>query len=116
MLASILPGAPIQSRALGPENRTRHVGNLAMFAIDIDSLRPLADFKHDADALIGILKSMPRQKGFDEITMPGERSGRTETARRKTGIPIPAKLWAELEGIAKAHGIRMPAQLSAPAA
>lgn len=112
MLASILPGAPIQSRALGPENRTRHVGNLAMFVIDIDSMRPLADFKHDADALITILKSLPRQKGFDEITMPGERSGRTEAARRKNGIPIPAKLWADLERIAKAHGVAIPAQLA----
>jgi ureidoglycolate dehydrogenase (NAD+) len=108
MLASILAAAPIQSRALGPENRTRHVANLAMLAIDIASFRPLADFAKDADALVAILKSMPRRAGFDEITMPGERSDRTEALRRKNGIPIPAKLWAELERIAKAHVVKMP--------
>ena len=41
--------------------------------------------------------------------MPGERSQRTEAKRRKNGIPIPAKLWEELEGIAKANTVRMPA-------
>jgi ureidoglycolate dehydrogenase (NAD+) len=109
MLVSILGAAPIQSRALGPEQRTRHVGNLAMLAIDIDTFRPLADFENDADALVAVLKSLPRQAGFDEVTMPGERSNRTETARRKNGIPIPAKLWEELEGIAKTYAVKMPA-------
>jgi ureidoglycolate dehydrogenase (NAD+) len=109
MLASILASAPIQSRALGPEQRSRHVANLAMLAIDIASFRPLADFENDADALVAILKAMPRQAGFDEITMPGERSNRTEAARKKSGIPIPAKLWEELQGIAKTFAVKMPA-------
>jgi ureidoglycolate dehydrogenase (NAD+) len=109
MLTSILAAAPIQARALGPEKRTRHVANLAMLAIDISAFRPLGDFTKDADGLIGILKALPRQAGFDEITMPGERSSRTEIARRKSGIPIPAKLWEELEGMAKANAVKMPA-------
>ena len=47
--------------------------------------------------------------------MPGERSGRTEALRRKSGIPIPPKLWVELEGIAKAQGIALPKKRSADA-
>ncbi|HTV27781.1 MAG TPA: Ldh family oxidoreductase, partial [Xanthobacteraceae bacterium] len=109
MLTSILAGAPIQARALGPEQRKRHVANLAMLAIDITAFRPLADFTKDADTLIAVLKSLPRQAGFDEITMPGERSSRTELARRKNGIPIPAKLWEELEAIATANAVKTPA-------
>jgi ureidoglycolate dehydrogenase (NAD+) len=115
MLASVLAAAPIQARALGPEKRTRHTQNTAMLAIDIATFRPLVDFTHDADALAAILKALPRQAGVDEITLPGERSARTEVLRRKSGIPIPGKLWEELEGIAKAHKIKMPALLSAPA-
>jgi ureidoglycolate dehydrogenase (NAD+) len=110
MLASVLAAAPIQARALGPEKRARHTNNTAILAIDIAAFRPLADFTSDADMLAAIIKALPRQAGFDEINLPGERSGRTETVRRKSGIPIPAKLWEELEGIAKAHAIRMPAQ------
>jgi ureidoglycolate dehydrogenase (NAD+) len=114
MLASVLAAAPIQARALGPEKRTRHTQNTAILAIDIATFRPLADFTSDADMLAAIIKALPRQAGFDEITLPGERSRRTEAARRKSGIPIPAKLWEELEAIAKAHAIKMPALLSGP--
>ena len=115
MLASVLAAAPIQARALGPEKRTRHTNNTAMLAIDVASFRPLADFVSDADTLAAVIKALPRQAGFDEITLPGERSDRTEAKRRKSGIPIPPKLWAELEQIAKARGVKMPALLSAPA-
>lgn len=105
MLASVLAAAPIQARALGPEKRTRHTGNTAMFAIDIETFRALAGFENDADALAALVKALPRQAGFDEILLPGERGSRTEAARRKSGIPIPKKLWEELGGIAKAHGV-----------
>jgi len=113
MLASVLAAAPIQARAIGSEKRDRHTGNTALFAIDIATFRPLADFENDADDLAAAIKALPRQQGFDEITLPGERSARTEAKRRKGGIPIPAKLWAELEGIARKHGIKLPAVVSA---
>jgi ureidoglycolate dehydrogenase (NAD+) len=115
MLASVLAAAPIQAAALGPEKHRRLTQNSAILAIDIETFRPPADFARDADTLAAILKALPRQAGFDEILLPGERSGRTEAARRKSGIPVPAKLWEELETIAKAHKIEMPALFSAPA-
>jgi ureidoglycolate dehydrogenase (NAD+) len=107
MLASVLASAPIQAPALGPQKRTRHTGNTAMLVIDIETFRPLMEFQTDADALAAVVKALPRRAGFDEILLPGERGSRTEIARRKTGIPIPAKLWEELEAIATA-GVRMP--------
>jgi LDH2 family malate/lactate/ureidoglycolate dehydrogenase len=55
-----------------------------------------------------VVKALPRRAGFDEILLPGERGSRTEAARRKTGIPIPTKLWEELAAIAKTDGVRMP--------
>jgi ureidoglycolate dehydrogenase (NAD+) len=113
MLASVLAAAPIQARALGPEKRDRHTGNTAMLAIDIETFRPLAGFTKDADTLAAIIKALPRQAGFDEITLPGERSARTEAARRRNGIPIPPKLWAELEAIATAHKVKMPVTINA---
>jgi ureidoglycolate dehydrogenase (NAD+) len=115
MLASVLAAAPIQARALGPEKRKRRTQNSAILAVDIAAFRPLADFITDADALAAIIKSLPRQAGFDEILLPGERSGRTEAKRRRSGIPIPAKLWEELEAIAGANAVKMPELLSSPA-
>ncbi|MGA2891802.1 MAG: Ldh family oxidoreductase [Xanthobacteraceae bacterium] len=109
MLASVLAAAPVQARALGPEKRTRHTANTAMIAVDIATFRPLGEFTHDADALTSIIKALPRQSGFDEILLPGERSGRTEAQRRQSGIPVPAKLWEELAEIAKTDAIKMMA-------
>ena len=115
MLASVLAAAPIQAPALGPEKRRRHTQNSAILAVDIAAFRPIADFTNDADALMTILKALPRQAGFDEIRMPGERAGRTEAARRKSGIPIPPKLWEDLGAIADANGFAPPAHLPASA-
>jgi len=112
MLASVLAAAPIQARALGPEKRAQRMQNCAVLAIDIETFRPLADFAGDADALAAILTALPRQLGFDEILLPGERSGRTEALRRESGIPIPQKLWAELEAIAGDCAIEPPGRYS----
>jgi ureidoglycolate dehydrogenase (NAD+) len=108
MLASVLAAAPIQALAIGPDKRTRHTGNTAMLVIDVETFRPLADFQSDADALGGLVKALPRQAEVAEILLPGERGRRTESAGRKNGIPIPAKLWEELAAIATADGVKMP--------
>ncbi len=109
MLASVLAAAPIQARALGCEKRRTLAQNCAILAVNVDTFRPLADFARDADALAAILKALPRQAGVEEILLPGERAQRTEAARRKSGIPIAAKLWEELETIARADAIKLPA-------
>jgi ureidoglycolate dehydrogenase (NAD+) len=106
MLASVLAAAPIQARTLGPEKRRRLTQNSAILAVDIGHFRPLADFSRDADTLSALLKALPRQQGVNEILLPGERAGRTETERRKSGIPVPAKLWEELVAVAKANAIK----------
>jgi ureidoglycolate dehydrogenase (NAD+) len=108
MLASVLGAAPIQARVLGPEQRKRHTANMAVIAIDVAAFRPPGEFVSDADMLAALIKTLPRQAGFDEILLPGERSGRTEAQRRKSGIPVPGKLWDELEALAKPQSIRMP--------
>ena len=114
MLASVLAATPIQAPALGPEKRRSLLQNIAILAVDVGTFRPLADFARDAGELAAIIKSLPRQEGFDEIRLPGERAERTEAARRKSGIPIPAKLWEELCTLADAAGVRPPTRLSSP--
>jgi ureidoglycolate dehydrogenase (NAD+) len=112
MLASVLAAAPIQALALGPQRRRRFTQNCAILAVDIATFRPVVDFAGDADTLAALLKALPRQQDFDEILLPGERATRTEAARRKAGIPIPAKLWEELAAVADANGIKVPARVA----
>ncbi len=113
MLVSVLGAAPIQARVLGPEQRKRHTANMAVIAVDVAAFRPSGEFISDADMLAALIKALPRQTGFDEILLPGERSGRTEVQRRKSGIPVPGKLWEELEALTKPQSIRMPERLPA---
>jgi ureidoglycolate dehydrogenase (NAD+) len=108
MLASVLATAPIQAPALGPERRKALSQNMAILAVDVATFRPIVDFARDADALAAVIKSLPRQAGFDEIRLPGERAARTEAVRRKSGIPIPGKLWDELRAMAEANAVEMP--------
>ena len=115
MLASVLAAAPIQAPALGPQKRKSLLQNIAILAVDVGAFRPLADFAGDTQALAATVKALPRQQGFEEIRLPGERAERTEAARRKSGIPIPTKLWGELEAIAGANAIKLPATLSSGA-
>ena len=112
MLASVLGAAPIQARALGPERRKSLSQNIAILAVDVAAFRPVADFARDADALAAAIKSLPRQQGFNEIRLPGERAARTEAVRRKSGIPIPRKLWEELRAMAEANALQLPSSLS----
>jgi ureidoglycolate dehydrogenase (NAD+) len=114
MLASVLAGAPIQARALGPERRKSLSQNIAILAVDIAAFQRVVDFARDADELAAVIKALPRQHGFDEIRLPGERAARTEAVRRKSGIPIPGKLWEELRATAEVHGIELPRVFSAP--
>jgi ureidoglycolate dehydrogenase (NAD+) len=116
LVASVLAAAPIQARALGAEKSRRLRQNCAILAIDVEAFRPLGEFVEDADALAVILKALPRQEGFEEILLPGERAARTEADRRESGIPIPRSLWAELDALAAKHAIKLPATISAPAA
>jgi len=112
MLASVLGAAPIQALALGPERRRSLSQNIAILAVDVAAFRPVADFARDADALAAAIKSLPRQHGFNEIRLPGERAARTEAVRRKSGIPIPRKLWEELRAMAEANALQLPSSLS----
>jgi ureidoglycolate dehydrogenase (NAD+) len=114
MLASVLAAAPIQARALGPERRKSLSQNIAILAVDVAAFRPVADFAGDADAFAAVIKSLPRRAGVDEIRLPGERAARMEVERRKSGIPIPVKLWEELGAMASANKLSLPERLSPP--
>jgi ureidoglycolate dehydrogenase (NAD+) len=111
LLAGVLSGTPVLARALGPEQRRRHIQNAMAIVIDVAVFRILADFCADADALAEVIRGLPRREGFDEILLPGDRSRRTEQVRRKEGIPVSPQTWDALERIAVAAGIALPPRI-----
>ena len=94
------------------QGATRNRQNAMLVVLEIGAFRADPDFRRDADELADLIKSLPRQSGTDEILLPGERGHRAEAARRRDGIPVPPKLWAELMQIASSLGVQPPASIA----
>jgi ureidoglycolate dehydrogenase (NAD+) len=107
-LASVLAGVPVLAPAVGPKRQWRHVQNVMAIVADVEAFRGAAGFGADVEELGNIIRALPRQKGFDEILLPGDRSRRTEKLRRQEGIPISRQTWDALARIAMAEGIAIP--------
>ncbi len=89
----------------------RKKGNGVFFeVIDIESFMPVDEFKSQMDDLIRAIKSSKPRPGFKEILIPGELEFRTEKKRRKEGVPVPKKTWAEICNLA----VRMGVDLASP--
>jgi ureidoglycolate dehydrogenase (NAD+) len=107
-LAGVLGGNSILTRVLGSERSTRNAQNALIIVMDVAAFRPDGGFVADADTLADTIKQLPLREGFDEILLPGERGGRTETSRRASGIPIPAGTWKALKQVAETYALELP--------
>jgi ureidoglycolate dehydrogenase (NAD+) len=107
-LTGILAAAPVLTMFAAPTTPRPHRQNAMLIALDVAAFRPLEDYRRDIGELTALLRAQPLQQGFDEALMPGERGTRTAAERRAKGIPLPAALWSELGGIARALGVTMP--------
>jgi len=74
----------------------------------VEAFMPLAEFEARMETAIGRLKALPPAEGFDEVTYPGERSGRTESERRRAGIPLSGEVLRSLRDLAEGTGIAFP--------
>lgn len=99
-LTGLIPAAPILARTVGVAGPRRNSQNAMVIAIDVAKFRPLSEFGHDVEALAGLIKSLPRRPGVDEVLLPGERSRRTAAMRERTGVPISARIWQQLGEVA----------------
>ena len=111
LLTSVLGSNPIIVPEIG-HGDTRNRQNAMLVVLEIGAFRADPDFRRDADELADLIKSLPRQLGTDEILLPGERGHRVEAARRRDGIPVPPKSWAELMQIAASLGVQPPASIA----
>jgi LDH2 family malate/lactate/ureidoglycolate dehydrogenase len=108
-LTGILAAAPVLTMFAAPATPRPHRQNAILIAFDVAAFRPLEDYRRDIGELAAMLRAQPLQEGFDEALMPGERGTRAAADQRAKGIPIPAALWSELGGIARALGVTLPA-------
>jgi ureidoglycolate dehydrogenase (NAD+) len=107
-LTGVMAGTPIITTIAGLTGGTLPLSNAIVIVVNVANFRPLAQYRHDVGLLIQVVKGLPRREGFDELLLPGERGGREAELRRRTGIPLPPKLWRELGEIAQSLGVAPP--------
>jgi ureidoglycolate dehydrogenase (NAD+) len=110
-IASIMTGNPILAPAVSEGGAAAlHRQNSFLLAIDIARFGDVRAFRTGVAQLVAVLKGLPRQAGFSEILMPGERGDRVTAERSANGIPIPPATWSELVRVAERFGLPMPRQ------
>lgn len=78
--------------ALVPGNQDGYV----FIAFRPDLLVPLDDLKRELSGLIGRVKAVPRQAGFDDIRIPGEQSARNRERLARDGLEIDRPVYERL--------------------
>jgi LDH2 family malate/lactate/ureidoglycolate dehydrogenase len=77
-------------------------------ALRVDAFMPFDQFEQRMEAMIELMHSCPRAPGVDRILVPGELEHEMEQRRRAEGIPLNAKLLAELEALGAELGVKWP--------
>ena len=106
-LTGILAASPIFTAPPGGSDGVplRPIQNAMVVAVNVASFRALPDYRADIDKLKARVKSLPLQDGVDELLLPGERADRETARRTRDGIPLPEKLAAEFEAIAREYAV-----------
>lgn len=109
LITSVLVGAPIVTGFHGgAEGGKRHRQNALVLALNPGAFGSADTFRQAVSDTIGTLKGLPVAEDFDAIAVPGERSAAVASDRASSGVPVSAKLWAELSGDAEKYGVPLP--------
>ncbi len=108
-LTGVLSGNPLLEPALTGAQKG-HAQNGLVIAVDIEAFSSVEDFKALVLALARSIKDLPAMETNGEVMLPGEPEVR-ESQRRRDGIPIPERVWAELAQTARDLGVSLPPTL-----
>jgi len=94
LLAGTLNGAAFGRDVVNYTKDTKTPSNSgqAIVALDIGGFADVHAFKQRVDDVWDIMKSSPTLPGFDEVRLPGERSGKLYEQRVANGVPIGPEL------------------------
>ena len=100
ILSSILAGSiclPELSHLSGSTGNCTHF----FCAIKISGFLPLEEFQNGLDHMIGVYHNLPKAKGVNNITIPGELEWALEQERLKNGIPLDEEVIQTLKDLSK---------------
>ena len=102
LLAGTLNGAAFGRDVVNytKDSKTPSNTGQAIVALDIATFADVTAFKQQVDEVWEMMKSSPTLPGFDEVRLPGERSGLLYTERVAHGVPINAEVRKGLDVLA----------------
>ena len=89
----------------GVEPSGRHNDGVFMAAFDVESFRPLEEFKQDVTDFAMYLKGTPPAPGFSQVYYPGELEHLTTQRKLKEGIEVEDATWGRLRELAVKYGV-----------
>jgi L-2-hydroxycarboxylate dehydrogenase (NAD+) len=111
LLAGTLNGAAFGRDVVNYTKDSKTASNTgqAIVALDIAGFADVEVFKRKVDDVWEMMKSSPTLPGFDEVRLPGERSGKLYEERVASGVPIGPELRKVLDELADRLNIqRLP--------
>jgi LDH2 family malate/lactate/ureidoglycolate dehydrogenase len=102
LLAGTLNGAAFGRDVVNYTKDTKTPSNSgqAIVALDIAGFADVQTFKEKVDDVWDMMKSSPTLPGFEEVRLPGERSGKLYEERVANGVPIGPELRKVLDELA----------------
>ncbi|MFV0245677.1 MAG: Ldh family oxidoreductase [Qingshengfaniella sp.] len=106
LVTSVLAGMPTLAPIHhGEEGAKRHRQNAVVIVMDPTVFGEAATFQAAVAETLAAIRGLPRMDGVEAIGIPGDRGEATAKNRRKTGVPLPEKLYRQLVELAEATGI-----------
>jgi LDH2 family malate/lactate/ureidoglycolate dehydrogenase len=102
LLAGTLNGAAFGRDVVNytKDSKTPSNTGQAILALDIAAFADVQTFKEKVDEVWEMMKSSPTLPGFDEVRLPGERSGLLYAERVTSGVPLGSELRKVLDELA----------------
>ncbi len=109
IFCGVLGGGVMSTGVGGTYLFDRKMNTSHMFlAIDSARFQPLDEFQRRMTHLVGLIKSTPPAKGYDEVLVAGDPEWRIEAERLKTGITIDGATWSKIAAIAAELNVPLP--------
>lgn len=112
IFCAVLGGGAISTEVGGIRLRGRPSrASQAFIGIDVRRFMPLEEFSARVERLVGLMKSTPPAKGYDEVLVAGDPEWRAEAERRRCGLPVERSTWEEISELAGQLGVPVPPTL-----
>jgi LDH2 family malate/lactate/ureidoglycolate dehydrogenase len=108
VLSGVLTGADFGTRLTSVHDlkQPSSVGFVTQ-ALDISAFADWDDFRRDMQSLVQEILNSPRAPGVERIYLPGEIEWLKRQDRLQNGVPVPASVLAEIQGLAQELGVKI---------